>query len=466
LVEDSAKFSLVHILQKWIIPLIILLISTWISHGQESNLLISEEGAVILEWESEASLFRIQIRRDGQVFLDKEHEKSEIRLNLAPGLYEYRIAALNAFTKEESSTAWLPLRVKSSRIPYFRPVSPLDIEEGESGRKLVVKSTEFDEDTLLQLIRGDERITTEWQKEGKFYSLQLPDSLEPGIWNLEARDISGKTFTFPEILTVQSAKSLLIHGLSVTELPPGGTFPIEIFGERFDKNMTLRFEGSDGLLRVVSIEIFNEKRALVYLDLIGAKSSDYTLIASNPNEVEVRFEEALRVEPAKDLMETKKREVKPRVEFHAGYSPMLIVFNKNELLPIYIAADIALLLQSGWETSFLRGLGAEIRAFGGISGVGSEIGTELIGGLDASAYYRPLVKGPIAPVFLVGVGVIHSEHAKTTYEMDRISVIRTGLGIDIVRNRWITRIGVNTSISFDKEIFPVVSLMLRQGLRY
>jgi len=465
MVRNFSGFSrLFHSLPKWIV--LIFFIAIWKSHAQESSVLVSEEGAVILKWESSASLFRIQIRRDEQIFFDKEHGKNEIRLNLAPGLYEYRIEALNVFPKEDSSTAWLPLRVRSSRIPHFRLVFPLEIEKGEGGRSLVVESSKFEEDTSLYLVRSDTRISAEWRKDGSRYLVRLPDSIEAGRWDLEARDVSGKTFTVTEALTVKSPEMLLIHGLSVTKLPSEGTFPVEITGEHFDKNMSLRFEGAGDTLKPASTKVFNDTKALVYLDLAGVRPGDYTLVASNPDGVETRSEGALRVESAEMDTESESEEGKIRAEFHAGYSPMLMLFGNGKSLPVYVAVDIALLLQSGWEAPFLRGLGVETRVFGGISGLGRGEKEELVFGLDASVYYRPLLKGPISPVFLVGIGMTHSNYAAITHGINNISVIRAGLGMDITKRRWVTRVGASVSTSFDEKVFPIFSLMLRQGLRY
>ena len=464
MVKTPSKFSLNF--PGWTAFSIMLLISVWTGQGQQSSVLINDEGAVILSWESGASLFRIQIRRDGQVFLDKEHGANVIRLDLGPGLYEYRIATLNTFSKEDSSTAWLPLRVRSSKIPHFRLISPLDILEGEGDKTLVVESTKFREDTTLQLIKGEKRIDTEWQRNGNSYLIRLPNSLKAGSWDLEARDVSGKTFTVPGVLTVQSTQALTIHGLSVSELHPEETLPVEIVGERFDKNMSLRFESTDGTLKIVSIEVFNKKRALVYLDLFGAQPGNYTLIASNQNETEARFEGALKIKPTEESTDAKPGEVQTRVEFHAGYSPMLIIFDDGRLLPVYAAVDVAFLLQSGWKTPFFRGLGAETRIFGGISGLDSGAVSDAVFGFDVSVYYRPVLDGPIAPVFLVGIGMAHSNYAAITYNINDISVIRTGLGMDIVKNRWVTRFGVNVNTSFNEKVFPIFSLMLRQGLRY
>jgi len=451
-------------LSKWVV--FMFLIAPWKSHAQELSVLVSEEKAVILKWESAASLFRVQIRRDGQMFFDKEHSENEIRLNLAPGLYEYRIEALNVFPREESSTAWLPLRVRSSKIPHFRLVFPLEIEKGEGDRSLVVESSKFEEDTSLHLVRGDTRISTEWRNDGSRYLIRLPDSVEPGRWNLEARDVSGKTFTVTGALTVKSPDTLLIHGLSATTLPSGETFPIEITGEHFSKNISLHFEGAGDILKPVSTKIFNDTRALVYLNLAEVMPGYYTLVAANPDEIEIRSERALKVEPAEVEPPSGVAGTKTRAEFQAGYSPMLLLFDKGEWLPVYAAVDIALLLQSGWKAPFLRSLGVETRIFGGISGLSHGKNAELIFGLDASVYYRPLLKGLISPVLLVGIGMTHSNYAAITYTINGISVFRTGLGIDIAKERWVTRVGVSASISFDGKVFPIYSLMLRQGLRY
>ena len=460
----QARRRLAMVVRRSLFILLVLLTSGTTVFGQDATTLGTNEGSVTIKWESLEASYRIEVRRDGQVFIDTEQSESELNLNLAPGFYEYRIHVLNPFGKEVSASEWLPLKVQSSRIPYFRVRTPLVIWEGDTGIEMIVESSNLREGTVFQLSKGDRRFPTEWQSDGNLYIVRLTESaIEPGSWDLEAADPSGETFVHPDALIVRPTRSPNIQNLDTREVPPEGLVPIEIKGEAFDSEMSVRFEGPAGDLPVTAVEIIEGNRALVYLDMNDAQPGDYTLIVSNPAGDETRKENAITVtEPV--IEEIIKKQ--PRFDFQIGYAPTFIFIpDNNEILPVFLGFDFAALFHSGWKAPFLRGVGLEARAFVGVSGPGDQGRINGIGSLDLSGYYRPLVKGKVAPVFLLGIGNMWSGYAKE-FGIRNILFIRTGIGMDIVNQRKLTRIGLNFSFASANTTFPVVSLMFRRGIRY
>ena len=449
-----------------ILLLIFLLTSAALSFAQESTRLGSTDGSITIKWESLDASYRIQIRRDNQIFIDTEQTGNELKLNLAPGLYEYRIHVLNPFSKDISVSEWQPLNVESSRIPYFRVQNPLIIREGDSSIDFTVESTLIREGTTFTLTDGESRFPGDWHQNGNLYSVDIPaPDIAPGSWDLVAADPSGKTFTHPQALTVRPTRSPEVNEMNIRELPPEGLMPITIEGLAFDPEMSVRFESSEGKLQVVTVEVTEGNKALVYLDLNDAKPGQYDLIVSNPSGEETQIEKSLTItDPVVEEIILKQ----PRFEFQIGYAPTVIFAPGGESLPVFLGFEFASLFQSGWTKPFFRGLGVEFRAFGGMSGPADPDNFTFhgIGSLDISGYYRPLVKGKVAPVFLMGIGNIWSGYAKQ-HGIHNILFIRTGIGMDIVNERRLTRIGLNFSFgAAGEDLFPMVSLMYRRGRRY
>jgi hypothetical protein len=227
--------------------------------------------------------------------------------------------------------------------------------------------------------------------------------------------------------------------------------------------MSVQFEGPGGNIPVAAVEITEGNTALVYLDLTNAEPGKYALIVSNPAGEDTRKENILTVtDPVFEEVFKKQ----PRFEFHIGYAPTyLFVPGQSGGLPVFLGFDIAGVFHSGWKGKFFRGLGVEARAFAGVSGPSDMGDVNGIGSLDLSGYYRPLVKGKVAPVFLLGIGNMWSGYAMQ-FGIRNIIFIRTGIGMDIVNERKLTRIGLNFSIAAADETFPVISLMFRRGMRF
>jgi len=462
----SSGRGLAMVIRRSLLLLLLLLTSAALSFTLESTRLGSTDGSITIKWESLDTSYRVQVRRDAQIFIDTEQSDNELKLNLAPGSYEYRIHVLNPFGKDVSVSAWLPLEVESSRTPYFRVQNPLVIWEGETSVSMSVDSPRIRAGTVFMLSNEVRSIPAEWQKEGILYNVSFQDPyMEPGSWNLTATDPSGLTFIHPQALIVRPTRSPEVKNVSSRELPPHGIVPITLEGLAFDPEMTVEFEGPGGKLPVAAVEVTDGNKALVYLDLEDAQPGDYSLIVTNPSGEESRIEDTLTITPplTEDIILEH-----PRFEFQIGYAPSWLFTPDNQTLPVYLGFEFAALFQSGSEKKFIRGLGIEFRVFGGMSGPVdfNNIVVNGIGSLDISGYYRPLVKGKIAPVIILGIGNMWSGYADQ-YGIHNILFIRTGVGMDIVNERRLTRIGLNVSFgAAGEDLFPMVSLMFRRGRRY
>ena len=422
-------------------------------------------GPVSIEWESLDTSYRIEVRRDGQIFIDTEQTENELSLNLAPGFYEYRIQVLNPFGKEVSVSNWLPLTVESSRVPYFRVRIPVVVWEGETAIEMSLEARELRAETAFNLVKDETRLPVGWSGDGGSYTVTITDGkLEPGGWDLEAIDPSGDTFVHPDALIVRPTRSPVISNLSTRTIPAGNLVSIEVTGEAFDPETTFKFKGPGGELPVAAIEINQDGNAVLYLDLTEAVPGQFDLIAANPSGEETLMGNALTITEPEFADIVKKQ---PRFEMQIGYAPMVILIPDGGTLPTYLAFDIAGVFHSGWKATFLRGLGVEARGVIGMSGPEdwSNPSVNLIGSADLSIYWRPLVKGKVAPVILLGFGNLWSGYARQ-FGIDNILFFRTGLGMDIVNQRRLTRIGINMSFGFTEEdALPIYQLMFRRGFR-
>jgi len=452
---------------RYILTLILLIsASNTLIFGDESTRLGLNDGSITIRWESLDTSYRIQVRRDNQIFIDTQQDANELRLNLAPGMYEYRIHVLNPFGKDVSVSPWQSLNVESTRIPLFRVKNPLVIWEGETEISMAVESALIREGTIFKLTNGTTAIPAEWQKNGAVYTVKLSDSkLEPGSWDLTATDPSGKSFTHPEAVIVRPTRSPEVNELETRELPAQGLVPIILKGMAFDPEMTVQFEGSGRKLDVLTVGVNEGNYARVYLDLNNAEPGEYNLIVSNPSGKETRVEKALTITiPVTEEIILEQ----PRFDFQLGYAPTALFVPGGGILPVYLGFDFAALFQSGWKKPFFRGLGVEFRAFGGMSGPIDMNKMEVhgIGSLDISGYYRPLVRGKVAPVFILGIGNMWSGYAKQ-YGIHNILFLRSEISMDIANNRKLTRIGLSFNFAAaGGEMFPFVSLVFRRGRRY
>ena len=451
---------------------VLLAVSAWtaVSAGaQSSGSLGGDEGPLSIRWEAVdgAAAYRIEVRRDGQSFISTETEATELKLNLAPGPYEYRIGVLNPFGGAVSDSGWIPLRVERARIPYFRVKAPSSVWEGDPDIDLVIESSVLSPDVEFFLVRGDKKLPVETSPSETERLVKVPVAeLTPGEWDLEAQDPSGKVFVHPDAVQVRPTRPPEIAELDTVELAGEGLVPVTISGNAFDEEMRVSFKGPGGYLKVVALEVTDGRQAKAILDIEGAEPGVYELTLTNPAGVESTLEAAVTVvEPVM----VEKPKTQPRFELQMGWAPTVIsIPGSGEILPAFPAFELAATVHSGWTTRFARGLGVEARGFAGVSGPLSAPNGgnfHFIGSLDISGYWRPLVSGKIAPVALLGVGNMWSGYA-AAFGIENVLFIRLGFALDFADYSRLTRVGITYLSGFDTDgPIPMVSLMFRRGFR-
>ncbi|MDF1566454.1 MAG: hypothetical protein P1P77_00385 [Spirochaetaceae bacterium] len=451
---------------------ILLALSAWTAvtaGAQSSGSLRGEDGPLSIRWEavSGAAAYRIEVRRDGQSFISTETENTEIKLNLAPGPYEYRIGVLNPFGGAVSDSGWIPLRVERARVPYFRVKAPSALWEGDPDIEIVIESSVLSPEVEFFLVRGDRKLPVETVPSETERLVRVPVAeLTPGEWDLEAKDPSGKVFVHPDAVQVRPTRPPEIVELDTVELAGEGLVPVTISGDAFDKDMRVSFKGPGGYLNVAALEVTDGREAKAFLDLEGAEPGVYELILTNPAGMESRLETAVTV--AEPVM-VEKPKTQPRFELQMGWAPTVInIPGSDDTLPAIPAFEIAATVHSGWTTPFARGLGVEARGFAGVSGpLSAPNGGDFhfIGSMDISGYWRPLVRGKIAPVWILGIGNMWSDYA-AAFGIENLLFVRLGFALDFADYSRLTRFGITYLSGFDEDgSIPMISLMFRRGFR-
>ena len=454
-------------------PLILLLFLISVTgriFGQENTRLGSEEGPLTIAWQAVegAAAYRVEIRKDDSVFIDTETDAVELRLDMSPGTYEYRISVVDPFGNRGASTAWLPLTVQRARTPYFRVIDPVTTWEGEETLELAIDVIGINDDLEFRLEKGDAARPLDYLKSGSGGTLTLSTAgLEPGEWNIRAAAPSGLDFVHPGALTIRPTRPPEISGLDNSSFLAEGLVPIAIDGVSFDEEMTVGFRGPGGNLEVVTVEVTDGGRAVAYVNLEGADAGSYDLIAANPAGDETILSKAITVEVPIEERPPKKQ---PRFEVQIGWAPMLFFIPQPNTHMFGLATfEAALTFHTGWTKPFVNGLGVEARFLGGASTTVSEWdGSTEFNSLfkaDISGYWRPPVRGRAAPVMILGFGNTWSGYA-AQFGLENMLHMRFGLGVDFSTFASLTRIGLNLDLGFTSdETVPMVSLMFRRGFR-
>ena len=453
-----------------LIFLMLLISGTDTVFGQASSLLGSEEGPLTIAWETVegAEAYRVEIRRDGSVFIDTETEAAELRLNLSPGTYEYRISVVDPFGNQAAETAWLPLTVQRARTPYFRVVNPATAWEGNEIIELTVEVIGISDNLKFRLEKGESSLTLVIRRTGSGGVLTISTGgLEPGEWNVRAVAPSGLDFVHPDALTIRPTRPPEISGLEESRYQAGGLMPITIDGVSFDEEMSVAFRGSEGSLEVVTIDVTDGGRAVVYVNLEGADAGSYDLIAANPAGDETVLANAVTIELPVDERPPKKQ---PRFELQVGWAPMILFIPVPNSYMFSVATfETALTFHTGWTKPFVNGLGVEARFLGGVTNTYNESDDPTVFNpifkADISAYWRPPVRGKAAPVLILGFGNTWSGYA-ALFGLENLLHMRFGLAVDFSTFSSMTRIGLNADLGFTTdETLLMVSLMFRRGFR-
>ena len=433
--------------------------------GQESAEMPNDTGTIVLSWEAVRAAYQVAIRQDGQVFYETETTENELRVSLSPGIYEYQVAFIDPFGNVMSESGWQKFEIQYIAPPLFRVIEQAVGWSGDAGINLEIDATNLKEGTTLQLVRSDERIPLTGVRQENIMKFMINASnLSPGIWDLLAISPTGKEYRSPAALRLRKKTPPQLDKIDNQELVNAGISTIEISGAGFDEEMRVMCKGLQGEIPVIDIKILGNNKALISLNLEESKPGYYSIFVISPSGEETSQKDVIFVQENEE--DSSK---KARFGFYAGYGPMLSflsVDSKTQLVPTPLAIEAAIGFNLGVDLPFLRALGSELHGVFGIIGPSEVFGPfDMMGGVDVAAYWRPIVRGRVAPLLQFGIGsmwfnfVTNSESANFLY-------LRFGLAMDFLNNRNYFQLGASLMLSFSYTgMMPTVGLILRRGIR-
>ena len=432
-------------------------------------------GPVSISWESLGTEYRVEMRRDGQIFITARQQESELSLNLAPGLYEYRISVLDPFGGVVSSSEWRKLEVQHPKIPYFRVNDPVEAREGDGEIELELTAAVLERGIVFELAGENRRIPLIPVKRGEGLKFLIDTALlVPGTWDMKASAPSGLSFTYPGVLNLRPARRPRFESAEITQILGTGFVLAMLKGGNFDQEMKVQVECAAGEARVMAVDVTDTHTALVYLDLDNAASGSCGISITNPSGERQHREDALTL-PEFDAGEMIRPESRSSLGFRAGYTPMVSLTpntdSADELIDEAVLAlaalEAAVVFHSGSKRPFIRGLGVEAR--GVIGAVGpreTDQNLDAFGMIDLSVSWRPRVRGRLEPVFIAGVGNMWDAGAASRGSANLLFV-RVSPALNFVRGRHRFHIGLESAFVLDnRRVFTMAGLSAGWGMQF
>ncbi|MCG8452568.1 MAG: hypothetical protein MI717_05245 [Spirochaetales bacterium] len=414
---------------------------------------------VAIEWEevTGAASYRIQVRRDGIEFIDTKVLETRLGLDLAPGNYEYRIFVLNPFGGEAARSPWKNLRVERAATPYFRVPMAQSVPEGSGILKFSLEELETESPVEYWFLSGENEVLS--QKENSILSINT-ESLEPGLWDVEARAASGLRFSVPGVLTITAKPEPQPEETSeLIQAYQGKSIAFSLEGTGFYSGMEIQVLGEDGELPIHALVVKNAEMATVYLDAREANPGKYTLNIMGGKEGVTRSAGTLLISPPPVLEE---QEGDSQWDIMVGLAPFAII--RTDVLtaiPGLLNAEFVLSVRPGAGLKFWSGFSGEGRIQVGMTSLVPDQNGNTVHGYfayDTGFSWRPTVNWPLVPILGLGIGNIDSQLAQS-FNMRNLLYFRGSVGTLIGRKKNRFYIGANVMVGFTEDIMlPIVSL--------
>ena len=115
-----------------------------------------------LKWGSVAgaSAYFIEIRdkSDKIVFSKKVYSTYQNITFLAPGNYEFRVAAMNKYNQMGKKSRWAKIKIERALVPSFDSSSSVAVSSADKGKPVSIKGAGFSEKTEFFLMKGDSKV--------------------------------------------------------------------------------------------------------------------------------------------------------------------------------------------------------------------------------------------------------------------------------------------------------------------
>lgn len=176
---------------------------------------------VLLRWGAGqgANGYRIQVRNAEQdVIADSRVATNELRIDLEPGEYEYRLAALDAFEKPGPWSPWYSVKIRRTGTPVLEP-GPLPITR-DSQATLRINGKNLFAYTRVRILAsdgsGELAVSGQSARPGGLEIRVDAANARPGSYDLILENPNGKSLRAPGYLLVQRGAlplEILVPGL-------------------------------------------------------------------------------------------------------------------------------------------------------------------------------------------------------------------------------------------------------------
>jgi hypothetical protein len=158
---------------------------------------IYSQSTPLLKWGhvEGASAYFIEIRDKTEkiVFSKKVYATYQNVMFLAPGNYEFRVAAMNKYNQMGKKSRWAKIKIEKALVPSFDSSSSVAVSSTDKSAPVSIKGSGFSEKTEFFLVKGDSKVKLKSEyvsyNEALVYP-DLPDNAE-GSYKLIAVNPNG-----------------------------------------------------------------------------------------------------------------------------------------------------------------------------------------------------------------------------------------------------------------------------------
>jgi|GEM_PF-725791 len=235
-----------------------------------------------------ASAYFVEIRDKSQktIFSKKVFSTTQNVSFLAPGVYEFRVAAINRYNQIGKNSRWAKIKIEKALIPSFDSSSVVSISPKETDKPVSIKGAGFSEKTEFFLVNGSSKVRVKSKyvsyNEAVVYP-DLPENAE-GSFKLVALNPNGFQSTGSLEIVIDKSKVLPeIEELSPEEINSGSktAYKINIKGNNITSKT--RFVFSSSSYNQSFYPVKSTGTSAEVLLPAGVPSGKYSVTAVNPD---------------------------------------------------------------------------------------------------------------------------------------------------------------------------------------
>lgn len=240
---------------------------------------------VNLNWKkiSTAKEYKLEIRNKKGFFKTLATEQTEIKISLAPGIYEYRVGVVNKFGKVKNFSKWENLEIIYTTEPIIE-TKPFKFYTSDFEKTISIRGKHFLEEMKLFLKSENktEQVKFKFVSEEEIqFNLDLKDERNENL-ELIFENPKNKITKLENFIVLKKSKSPILSTKNLEPISPEANREFNLSGENFTED-TKVFLVKDGEKKEVKdLKIKNSNELSFKYDFEIKESSNYNLIIENP----------------------------------------------------------------------------------------------------------------------------------------------------------------------------------------